>query len=146
MSIDLGAILDGVQPVIDSAVETIGSEWTIWRNPRGTQDRVTDRVTGKVVDADPEQAIATGLPGIWAPDTGAGAQQFAGVNLPGAAETGSLVLMSDVVDVLERDVVECTLSRDERLVGRRFVVRKVPDGSAGVVRLLRCEAENKAAR
>ena len=139
MTVDLSAILDQVQPVIDSAVESVGSEWTITRNPGGDVGPV-NRSTGRVVDPTPPTTVATAVLALWAPDTGAGAQQPEGPNLPGSVEAGTMVLTADVVDVQERDVFTCTLSRDPRLVGRAYRATKVPDGSAGAVRLVRCEA------
>lgn len=139
MSIDVGQILDQVQPLVESAILTVGSQWTQTRNPRGRQNAPTDRATGKAADPDPPTVVATGLPGIWVPDNAAGGQRYDGPNLPGSTEAGSLLLLPAVVDVQERDEFTCTDSRDLRLIGRTVKVTKVPDASAGAVRTLRAE-------
>jgi hypothetical protein len=141
VSIDLGQILDVAQPYVDSAIDTVGSEWTILRNPAGVQDKTVNRTTGGATETSPEQTVATGVPGLWVPDSGQGAPTTDGKNLSSWTETGTMLFHSDLVDVQARDVLECTASRDPRLAaGRRFAVKTVPDGSAGVVRQVRCEA------
>ena len=139
MSIDLGQILDSVQPLVEAAIETMGTTVTIRRNPAGGQDQVTDRSTLAVTDPAGGADVHVEIPAIVIPLAG-GAALPDGVNLDGVVDGYKVLLLPDVVDVQERDEIEVIASRDGRLPTRRMLVDKVPDSSAGMVRTLECEA------
>lgn len=139
MSIDVGAILDGVQPLVEAAIDTMGTTVTVRRNPAGGQDKTTDRATGAVTDPAPATAVHTAIPAIVIPLAG-GAALPDGVNLDGRVDGYRVLLLPSVTDVQKRDEVQVVASRDTRLAGRAMTVERVPDSSAGAVRVLECEA------
>lgn len=140
MSIDLGAILDGVQPLVEDAIVTIGTEATILVNRQhGTDEQVNDDLTTS--DPTPDVPFATEVPALFVPDPG-GAQQPVGPGVTVLADGYTVLLLPDqelppgLLWIIRPDV-----SRDPAIIGVRFVVRRVAGGSAGAVRQLRCEPE-----
>lgn len=135
MTLDVGAILDLAGPYVASAIDTGGCTVSIERPAAG------GRLAGP---ADPDTLVVTQAAGTVVGEFPAlvisQARQAPALGLPAAPIPQGVVtqafLKPDVVDVHPGDVLTVTRSRDPRLTGQRFAVQDVPDGFAGVARVL----------
>lgn len=139
MSIDLGAILDGVQPVLESAIISMGTEGSLLRNPGRHGDQAVDPATLAVTDPTPDQVMASAVPAIVVPATG-GAQNPDGPHLTSTTDDYLILLLPDQTAVVKHWLFRVDASRDPRLVGRQFHIVRVADGSPGAVRRLEAQA------
>lgn len=130
MSLDLNALFGRAQSLAEQAMTTGG---TRVKGQRG-QDTVT-------VDPDTLEEVVVVAPVTYADENALLVPQSGGVNgqpYPGTVRVDNawrLVLPVAVVDVLVGDIFTVLACRDPRLsVSRKFIVKAIPDSSAGAIR------------
>jgi hypothetical protein len=130
MNLDLTSLFGRAQVLAEQAMTTSG---TRVRGQRG-QDSVTvdpDTLAEVVIPAPVTVADSVAL--LVPQSSGASGQPY-----PGTVRTATawrLILPVAVTDVLVGDIFTVTTCRDPRLaVGRKFIVKAIPDSSAGAIR------------
>lgn len=134
---DLGAVFAVLEAQLEQLVVTAGTTVGIERDPDGTLTGAADPGTLVVAPAN-RTTVADDVQAIVAP----AGQGVGGLDMPGPVQARpgdyKVVLLAAVTAPLEGDVVTVITCRDPRMIGREFLVREVPDSSAGAVRILLC--------
>lgn len=137
MSIDLGAILDQVQPVIVSIIESSGTTVDLLKNPQGAMDETVNPATLASTDPTPDEPLAAGIPALVIPAASI-AQQADGPHLISQAEPYTVLLLPDQTPPPVHGLVVVATCRDTKLIELRLEVLSVTGSSAGAVRRLGC--------
>lgn len=137
MSIDLGAILDQVQPVIEALIESAGTVVTLLDNPQRAVDEQVDPDDLSSIDPTPDAPNDTGIPALVVPAISL-AQQQDGPQLTSRTDNYVVLLLPDQEPPAVHTMVRVDECRDTALLGMRLHVLGVSGSSAGAVRRLDC--------
>lgn len=136
MTIDLGAIIDSVTPLVGSVLDTSGTVVDILRDASLYDDATIDPDTLQIVDPTPETTVEYDLAALIMP---------AGVSLrptaPQIQQTPgkyTVKISTDVTDVKVRDIIRPSDCRNQALIGARLRVESIEDDGSGLLRILNC--------
>lgn len=136
MTIDLGAIIDSVTPLVGSVLDTSGSVVDVLRNPNLLDDATVDPDTLQIVDPTPETTVEYDLAALIMP-AGASLRPTA----PQVQQTPgkyTVKISADVTDVKVRDIIRPSDCRNAALIGARLRVDSIDDDGTGLLRVLNC--------
>jgi hypothetical protein len=139
VTLDLGAIIDSVTPLVGSVLDTSGTVVDILRDANLYDDATIDPTTLQIVDPTPEATVESEISALIMP-AGAGQRPTA----PQVQQTPgdyTVKISADVTDVKAKDVIVPSQCRDIALIGARLRILSVESSGAGLLRTLNCRID-----